>query len=189
MPDSSAAATARLRRLGLTLCAIVLAGVTLATYATFSLLPYNPVRLPFAEEVSAAVWFPEGWAFFTRDARDEDIYMFTREADGTWRNASALPHFQASHLFGLDRTSKAQGIEVGALVQKAASAQRQACREAPTACLNGAAVSLTVENTAPRPTLCGEVGLAFQKPIPWAWSRSPRPIVMPSRVLKLEVKC
>lgn len=185
----SAAEKARMRRLGLTACALVMAGAVLALYGTFSVLPYTPVRLPFANELSTPVWFPQGWAFFTRDAREDDTLVFVREG-GTWRNAAARPYFQARYLFGLDRGSKSQGIEMGILAQQATSAVPLPCKEAPTVCLEKAPVALTLQNPAPaHRTLCGEVGLVFQKPIPWAWSRSKRPIVMPSQVLKLEVRC
>lgn len=178
----------RLRRLGLLTCVLSGVGGTLAAYATHPVLPFSPLRLPYADKVNPSIWMPEGWAFFTRDAREEDTRMFLREG-GQWRNASEAPHFRPENLFGLDRTSKGQGVELGLLVQKVSSESRRECKEAPIICLERAPAALTIENTAPRPTLCGQVGLVFQKPVPWAWSRAARPVVMPSRILRLEVKC
>ena len=48
---------------------------------------------------------------------------------------------------------------------------------------------LHITNRSPEPTLCGAIGVALQKPIPWAWIDLPRPVVMPSRVVLLEVQC
>ena len=39
------------------------------------------------------------------------------------------------------------------------------------------------------PTLCGEVVISEQKPVPWAWSKLEKPFSMPAKVLRMEVKC
>lgn len=80
-------------------------------------------------------------------------------------------------------------MEIGRLLQRLPKAGWQTCKERPEACLVRIPKALTVKNTSPNPTLCGEVGLGLQKPVPWAWRASAHRITMPSRVTRLEVQC
>ena len=62
------------------------------------------------------------------------------------------------------------------------------CDDAAETCLAAAPVATTLTNESPAPSLCGTIGFALQKPVPWAWA-SPAAVHMPSRVLKVVVKC
>jgi antimicrobial peptide system SdpA family protein len=170
---------------------LILGWSTVAAYALHAALPYNPLQLPFADRFDIRMVLPEGWAFFTRDPRDDRMMPYVRGADAVWSTASHTPNFQPRNLFGIDRAGRAQGVEMGLLMDAARDAERQACEESPVACLERAPVARKLSNTSPRPTLCGEVGFVFQRAIPWAWSRSSREktLHMPSKVLRLDIEC
>ena len=161
----------------------------LFAYAVHGGMPFNPVRLPFETQLRSLMWIPEGWAFFTRDPREERLLTMRREATGRWVTAARGPNALASHAFGLSRRPRATGIETGLLIAEIPSPSWSDCKESVERCLERTAAVKVVRNPSPDPQLCGSLGFALQKPVPWAWSRSSRKITMPSRVARMEVTC
>ncbi len=177
-----------LRRLGVLALAMGFAWTMVCLYAVHAGMRFNPVRLPFEDRIRVPLWIPEGWAFFTRDPREADLFVFSRRASG-WVNASLGPHSRPSNAFGLNRASRAQAIESGMLIGRLPKSAWRDCKGEPSACLDAAPVQALVSNSAGRPTLCGSIGFVLQKPLPWAWSRSRHKTIMPSQVMRLEIQC
>lgn len=158
-------------------------------YAAHAALPFNPLRLPLEDKVRMWIFLPEGWSFFTRNAREADLFPFVKRS-GSWTPAALTPHAEPHNWGGISRYARAQGIEMGLLVEKMTKeALFKPCKQSPEVCLAASAPARTFVNRSPRPTLCGQVAVVRQEPVPWAWSRSKRPIVMPSEIAVLEVSC
>lgn len=160
---------------------------TVAVYAVHASMPFNPVRLPYAHALDIRAVLPQGWNFFTRDAREPDLLFFGRTPAGEWRSLSIGPNSNAATWFGARRTARAQGIESGLLVSHLSGAPWSGCATEPTACLERTKLAAEVTNISPDPTLCGDVGFARQEPLPWAWSGSKT--IMPSKVMRVRIKC
>lgn len=158
-------------------------------YSIHAALPINAIELPFGESVYARLWLPQGWKFFTRDPREDDIKAFIRKREGEWTNAMNGPNGSPSNFFGVSRVSRAQGIELGLLTTAVRKSAWQPCKEEPESCLEAASPLASMKNITPKPTLCGEVGLVLQPPVPWAWSKSADEITMPSKVIRIVVQC
>ncbi|NMO13575.1 SdpA family antimicrobial peptide system protein [Pyxidicoccus fallax] len=178
-----------LNRLGGVALAVVSAWVIVLAYVAHGFMPYNPFSLPFERYVRASTWAPEGWSFFTRNPQEPDIRLYSRGVDGTWMPSGLTPNSSPANLFGLRRGGRAQGMESALLLEHVAKESWQACEGAPLSCLERMEALPPVHNPTPGPTLCGHVGFVSQKPVPWAWSRATRPVVMPSNVLVMEVSC
>jgi len=159
----------------------------LVVYAIHGSMPTNPIKLPYEADAHTSLWAPEGWKFFTRDPQEDRADALVRAVGGVWEAGLHGPNARADHAFGLDRGGRAQGVELGLLLQSVAKDAFEECEDAPTRCLDAHETRLHLVNRSPRPTLCGDVGFVLQRPVPWAWSRS-RPI-MPSRVARVEVSC
>src|SRR5262249_11522525 len=99
------------------LCGGVAAIVT--SYSLHAGMRYNALRLPFEERLSMPLFLPQGWKYFTRDAREERTHPFTLSADGSWVNAGAGTNGDRGHLLGARRDSRAQTAEVTALMHQA----------------------------------------------------------------------
>lgn len=162
----------------------------LAFYAVDASLPSNVVHLPFESVVNARTLVPQGWGFFTRSPREPDLSPYVLDtASGEWTDVSDAPHSEARNVFGLRRASKAQRVEL-ALVRSGVPKEAWSdCDGEPFDCLDRAQTLGPVTNGSPHPTICGTVGLVSQEPVPWAWARSGRDVVMPSRVARVEVEC
>lgn len=181
-------ATSRARRLGAAGLALGSAWTLVAAFAVHPMLPDNPVRLPGDARGVARAILPEGWAFFTRDPREARMSAWGRGSDGWTRNTS-WPHSSPGNLLGLRRASRTQGVELGLLQGEVSEGDWVACSGELQDCLGTAPVARRVHTAALRPTLCGDVAIVSQPPVPWAWARSARPARMPARVVRLEVTC
>lgn len=178
------------RRLAAFALGVALGWGILLAYLLHSLMPFNPVRLPRQGTVAARLWLPQGWSFFTRDPRSEDTLAFIRDPGGEWRRTPAGPHASPPNLLGFRRYTRAQGIEAGLLLTAVPREAWSECADSVLACLDRPAASVpALRNLSPRPSLCGDVALVLQKPLPWAWRASARKIDMPSRLARLRVEC
>jgi antimicrobial peptide system SdpA family protein len=168
-----------------------IAWATAGLYIVHAQIPRNVLELPFEQTVRSAIPFfvPEGWAFFTRDPREPRLLPYRRGTDGIWAYAHAGPHADIRNVFGLDRISRAQGVEIGLLLGEFADTAWRTCTDAPTLCLDDQPPSVPITNHSPAPTLCGDVGLVRQEPVPWAWARVGSETTMPSTVVRLDIRC
>jgi antimicrobial peptide system SdpA family protein len=163
---------------------------TFVLYVALGALPFNPIRPPLLESLRTQVWMPEGWGFFTRNPREERIFLFS-SVNGSWIKAALPPLGQPKYMMGLDRAPRAQGVEM-AMLLSAQSVQKswKSCQGEPRRCLERQETAPTkVKNHSPNPSLCGLIGFVKRAPIPWAWVNSPKPVVMPSSTARVEVVC
>ena len=187
----SQAQRASRRSLGAVLLLLGIAWGTAGLYVVHAQIPRNVLELPFERTLKSAIPFfvPEGWAFFTRDPREPRLLPYRRGADGRWTYGHAGPHADIRNVFGLDRISRAQGVEIGLLLGDLADTAWQQCADAPTLCLDELPRTVSITNRSPGPSLCGDVGLVRQEPVPWAWARVERETVMPSTGTRLDIRC
>ena len=151
-------------------------------------LPHNPVRLPGGNDIFPAAYFPQGWSFFTRDAREPRLFVFRQEG-AKWKPANAGPSFAPKYWLGFDRSGRAQGIEVGLLYAELPKDAWHECQSVPMVCLEREVAAFSLQNVTPSPTLCGRIGIALIPPVPWEWARTGRDITMPSKVIVGDVQC
>ncbi|MEV0258553.1 SdpA family antimicrobial peptide system protein [Streptomyces sp. NPDC050732] len=154
-------------------------------------LPKNVISLPAQQEVKHTVvnLAPQGWAFFTKSPRDPEVVPFKKES-GHWEAQSLTPHAAPRNAFGLNRASRAQGVEMAMLLSAAKQDDWHSCTKSRAACLEEfGAAARSIDNKEPNPTLCGTIGLLAERPTPWAWrDLIPEPHT-PERVLVVEVTC
>jgi len=174
------------------IASITVAWVIVCLYVAQSFLPHNVVSLPGQDGTKkvATVVAPQGWAFFTKSAKDPQ-YAPYRMTDGQWRSAALTPHSRPSNAFGFDRASRSQGIEVALLLHQE-NVRWTPCEgfASATACLEHAATrATTTTNPSPAPTLCGRAAVVEMRPVPWAWRHLSPERHSPERVAIWDVRC
>ncbi|MER5938257.1 SdpA family antimicrobial peptide system protein [Streptomyces sp. NPDC001928] len=160
-------------------------------YAVQEHLPRNVISLPAQEKVKHTVvnLAPQGWAFFTKSPRDLEVIPF-KKAPGDWQPLSLAPHASPRNAFGLDRESRAQGVEIAMVLSAAQKDDWRECSDDRQRCLKSfGAPARHVENRSPDPTLCGTIGLLRERPTPWAWRDLLPEAHSPEGVMVLEVTC
>lgn len=138
--------------------------------------PENVLTTEWQKSVKAGVQtvLPEQWGFFTRSPREDELLPY-QYSSNEWASASAYPHSRARYLFGWNRASRAQGIEIGVLYREVADETWHHCPSGSsvTDCLeelSGTAPWVQVSNPSPDPTLCGRTAISKALPPPWAWA-------------------
>jgi antimicrobial peptide system SdpA family protein len=162
--------------------------MTVVAYATHGAIRFNPIALPSEKRLAVPSVLPQGWRFFTRDPQESRLHYYASTPQG-WAVASIAPHAEPRNYFGLDRASRAQGVEAALLLAATQQNDWNLCDADVQTCLNLARSGAAVRNTSPRPTLCGEIAFARQAMVPWAWSHAAATTVMPSQILRMVVTC
>jgi antimicrobial peptide system SdpA family protein len=176
-------------RLGANALALAVIAAGLVGITVHGSMPTNAIDSRIDRDLQTTAWAPESWRFFTRNPQEEQLLPFERVGE-SWQSAS-MPGASPRYAFGLDRAGRAQGMELGMLLEGMPKSSFRACDEdeAPEVCLSKTTKVLHLKNETPHPSLCGQIGVVAKKPVPWAWARSGRTIHMPARVLRLEVSC
>lgn len=171
------------RRLG---ALIVLVGILwsiIVVYAGHSRMAHNPVRLPYESAIPVVTLIPQGWKFFTRSPREEHTVAFYRDASGL--RPATQQNGALSNWLGAGRAPRAQGVELGLLIERITDDAWTQCAGDAASCETAKVVP--VQNILPRPTLCGSIVLQRSAPVPWAWAKHVSR--MPVRIAALEVQC
>ncbi|MFI9568833.1 SdpA family antimicrobial peptide system protein [Streptomyces rishiriensis] len=98
-------------------------------YVVQEQLPKNVLSLPGQAKVKHAVanMAPQGWSFFTKSPRDPELVPY-KKIKGDCKNISITPHASPHNAFGLDRRSRAQGVEIALLLSAAQKDDWRQCQ-------------------------------------------------------------
>jgi len=178
-------------RVGAAAVGLLVVWLVFGVYVLHTRMPTTALTLPAEGQLKPVMvlFVPEGWAFFTKSPRDDRLLPFARSEGGEWAYINRGPNAELRNWLGINRSSRAQGPEMGGLMSQLRAAAWQSCRGDPRRCLEEASVAFTGRNPSPTATLCGTVGIVLQEPLPWAWYGAGDRIQLPSRVTKLEVAC
>ncbi|MEM4379996.1 MAG: SdpA family antimicrobial peptide system protein [Thermoplasmatales archaeon] len=184
----------RNKKILIVLWAVLITNLLLWLFASiflFSVMgPYNPTSLAFLKKDGALIardFLPEGFAFFTRDPREERPYLYELK-DGMIELVTK-PNASPSNLFGISRKQRAMHFELGSLITALSDQEWNTCATTFNYCLSMDSVkSYEIRNSTPNPILCGTYYLKSIKPVPWAWRNSFRG-EMPHKFVKIKVRC
>lgn len=148
----------------------------------------NPIEI--TNEVHSRVlnFIPQGWAFFTRNPREAQIIIYKIDNDSIIKPYPQR-HSSFTNLFGLKRTSSKILTELQLLKLKTSDSlysdmewnyQINKLEKFTTK-------SFEYKNEIFDPILLGEFIVVYQKPVPWAWSKSIKEIKMPSKIIKFKI--
>lgn len=129
---------------------------------------------------------PQGWGFFSRDPREEDLFVFELNKNH-WQKSSHAPISNIHNCFGINRFPRAQSVELAMLMSGIQEKSRKSYAVNINAMTLKDTVALAVRNTSPYPTLKGKLCIVKQQPIPWAWAWNERKLQMPAKYLVLQI--
>jgi antimicrobial peptide system SdpA family protein len=166
---------------------VVMGWSFVASYAIHAGMRPNPIKLPLENVDVVRAILPEGWRFFTKNAEEDNIFVYARVRD-EWVPAIEESPTSMHFLLGANRTGRYRGVEMGLITAALGKNAWTSCSGDPMRCLSELPLA-SIGPVSDRPTLCRELGLVQQPPVPWAWARSQRPVVMPSKVARVVVSC
>ena len=144
-----------------------------ASFLLTQSLPRNPLSVSLLVRASSLIAVPEGWAFFTRDARETDVVGYAQEA-GEWKQVDGIPYSRT--WYSLDRRGRMLSSEIQwvAGFMKTNHAELIRCpMDELDQCLSSAE---EYEVAAPSSafSFCGKIALLLIDPTPWAWASTTR---------------
>jgi antimicrobial peptide system SdpA family protein len=151
-------------------------------------MPSHPMSPSVVTRTRLLTVFPQGWAFFTRDAQEPQRRVYRREGD-RWlqvdeRNGSTR------FLLGFRREGRLHQLEISHIAKKIPAPQWVECKTNLATCADSAVrVPVRVENTFAQHHFCGTILFEDHVPVPWAWSRVAARTYMPGRVVVANSDC
>ncbi|WP_345626524.1 SdpA family antimicrobial peptide system protein [Rugosimonospora acidiphila] len=176
-------------RLGRRVAALAVLALVVVVYVVQAALPVTAFSLPLDKSQQIRGLVPEGWAFFTKSPRIPDPTVYGLGSGGRWRTLTESPQADPTRdsLFGLDRLSRSQGTEVAIVTNQIPAKAWTECTRQATDCLSQLSPAATITNFSTHHSVCGNVGVAIQEVLPWAWHGLST--VMPSKVARVVVTC
>ena len=159
----------------------------LVAYSVHASLPSNALTLPLEGAVDVRALLPQGWGYFSGDARQPIPTAYVHRG-GSWQPVADGHQGTPRLLLGLDRSGRLGEQEI-AFAQAAVPDEPHECREADIDCLEDLPVQGSATNPLAEPTLCGDVGIVRRDVLPWAWSHSAQRDRMPATAVRVEMSC
>lgn len=167
-------------------------GFILVLYVLLISLPPSIVRLPGQDRASevAQTLFPQGWAFFTKDADASVLWPYLNRS-GRLEPLIAAPNASAVNSFGWSREGRNQGVEMASLLRGLDKERWSSCAAGEDhGCVTEASRKpITVTNRMPSKSLCGDIVLVAKGVTPWAYRYLTRDTTVPREALALRVAC
>lgn len=154
-------------------------------------LPYHSTSLPADVQFKTQVLFPEGWHFFTRDARELQTRVYYKNQYGEWEYEPRMPNVSAYNYFGANRAGRAMGVEYALFLNEVAPTDWYVHEGTVTDLLRQTdqIPATEVSSSFRNPIMCGEYLLLAAEPVPWAWSPTYDRVHMPVKATRLFVNC
>jgi antimicrobial peptide system SdpA family protein len=151
----------------------------------------NVVQLPQQTRVAAVLpsVLPQGWAFFTK-AADSSALSVYRTEDGI-ENFTVAANADPSWVFGLNRSSRYQGLEITSLLQGIGEEAWTDCGAGGGVadCIRALPTAKSVENTMAMQTVCGRIAVVAEGVTEWAYRDLVDGALIPREAIELEVSC
>jgi antimicrobial peptide system SdpA family protein len=170
---------------------IVVFWITVFTVVGSLSLPYNPASdlFPVTSNDMRRL-LPEGFGFFTRDAREPLLLIYEKKDNGV--KMITMNNTTTGNVYGLVRSHRAFGIEVANLMSLLGNDKTwHACGSNGfiDCMLTSELPVVALEKPVPYTFLCGEYYLVETERLPWAWSEIFDQKNMPSKILRVSISC
>lgn len=171
---------------------VIFSAITICFFALNCLAliaPPTTISWSARRRTTALSLVPEGWAFFTRSAREETVIPLHPDK-GNFRPL-IFPNAGLKSSLGFSREARIIGLELGSIVSgiptSAWDEGRLSTRKLDYERLRP--TPLIRENRAKHPRLCGSVLLERRSPPPFAWSSIRSTLDIPTSRILLEITC
>ncbi|WP_291152583.1 SdpA family antimicrobial peptide system protein [Flavobacterium sp. UBA7680] len=128
---------------------------------------------------------PQGWGFFTRDPRENEIstYYIT---DGSIIKFTQT-NGNLNNFYGASRKNRFHGVELGLIVSQI-NPNSWVKMKGGKFILNQKIHTDTIINSLNPSNIKGDFFIVEQERIPWAWAKNSDTIIMPYKYAKIHVK-
>jgi antimicrobial peptide system SdpA family protein len=155
-----------------------------------SSLPETIITMRQLDKIRATAMVPEGWAFFTKNPREENIVLFNKQGD-KWK-LKTIRTGSSENLYGLNRNSRMGSQELGMILLNLGEPNWKNIKGK----INDPANLLILDTMKAKevvtisryPLFSGVYVVQQAGLVPWAWYTSNPNIILDSKVCKIKVK-
>ncbi|MBN8640855.1 MAG: SdpA family antimicrobial peptide system protein [Flavobacteriales bacterium] len=153
-----------------------------------SFAPYNPLTPSKKFKVDVSLLAPQGWAFFTRNAREPNLYIYMKDKSNKIKVVDFQKNTSSSNLFGISRSARTLSVEIGEILKQVDTSSWSKSSKISIEQQYKQSKAIEVTNKMVNPELKDTIFLEYREKTPWAWIKSYDEIKMPSKTIKLYVK-
>jgi antimicrobial peptide system SdpA family protein len=132
----------------------------------FNTMDYNLTSIESDNRAFVAKVLPEGWAFFTKDPREEMVDIYQLE-ENSWKPVS-LKNSDPKNIFGISRKSRKMGMEISMICEQV-MADSLWTSQVNLGQISFPAKYVRVDNKNLVLLRAGEYALVKRAPVPWSW--------------------
>lgn len=158
--------------------------ITFLNYVFISSLPI-PNNTSYKQKATFFNIIPQGWGFFTRDPRENEIYLYTIINNSVVKFTDT--NGSQKNFYGASRKNRLIGIELGLLIPKINKSSWKEMKGGKLV-FNPKIHTDTILNKFSPCNIKGTYFIVEQERIPWAWSRNYNNLIMPYKYAKIYVK-
>jgi len=140
-------------------------------------------------KIRSTVFMPEGWAFFTKNPREENFVLYKKEGHG-W-DLKTIQAGSYKNIFGLNRKIRIANQELGMLLSNYTNPQwvdlKGRMNDPSNTVLLDTLSARDVVDHSHYPIFTGEYILQKVYNVPWVWYSSNPDLVMDSKISKIHI--
>lgn len=176
------------RRLKIIFWALVIFSSTML-YSIMGSSLQTPFYINKLIKLNISYFLPQGWAFFTRDAREEKVFAFKRQLNGKLTKLSP-PSASYIYLFGLNREGRKLSSEYLSLLSQIDRISWISCNyDLDEIAIQSHKIKpISLKSDTHISKCCGEIIFVKTRLKPWAWNKF-ESIEMPAKFIRLYVSC
>lgn len=153
-----------------TYLSVVFIGLLLLSLSYSSRSKESILDLPTEVKRYSAVLLPQGWAFFTKSARDPVFETYKLDEEGNPSEKISINNVDKKNLFGISRYSRRLSYESSIMISEGTNLDWKKIKGDTFPVVSSIPVSHVFnENNAVKNLESGKYIISRSEPIPWSW--------------------
>ncbi|MEH6681692.1 MAG: SdpA family antimicrobial peptide system protein [Sediminicola sp.] len=155
-------------------------------FVVISHYKYTPLNISKVITLEQTLLTPQGWGFFTRSPREEQLYVY-RVENGDYTQFLDV-NFSAQNVFGFSRKNRIMLNEIVALTQKLDDSLWVSTREKNLKMIEFDSLHV-MANKSKIPLLCGIYIIKRENLLPWAWREYKGTLELEKKYIWVKLDC
>lgn len=153
----------------------------------FASVSYTPSAVKGDLKEKINFFTPQSWGFFTRDAREEQLYVYEFDSNQQkWIEKRRVRNGNPLNAFGLKKDARLNSMELAYVKSRVLEREWLKIRGDINEFV-GKIDTVEVKNMMIQPNYIGDFILELKEPVPWAWSRNDVLPTMPSKIVMVQI--
>jgi antimicrobial peptide system SdpA family protein len=153
-------------------------------------MPKTPLMINDNIKKNISIIFPNRWPFFTKDPREEYVYIFQKKSQGHTLHPN-LPNSSFANFYGMINTQRAIGMEYGMIssqIDENLWYTNNTGKNLLKIIDNDTIKTIKLKRDVKYTELKGEYIFVKIEPLPYLWKNKVNQLEMPSKFVKIIIE-